>query len=384
MAAWCACCAVGFIAGVLLGACPVPGGRKRKTGVKVQGRRHRQRKVVLQREMPTSWRIITVGLLLPGGVGYVYAFLALWSLHRFVGFMTCATCAERLRKHVMASLLVEGGQRQTTVYGQVVGGAAPPCQLMRRRPMEGDRGMVLRQEWLERILSGQKTVELRGQRARPGHTWLVMGNRVHGSATITRCKQVGLAEFMELRGEHRVEMESLPYTCTHALWLSNVETLPETVPFVKLSGSIGWARIRYRLPEGYRKDGLRAKLRVKPTTLKKRRQSTSRAKQPKDGKVCAVGLTNIGNTCFVNSVLQMLFHSACVRAVLHAHVAEKHCDGECILCLLWRTNEAREAGQADAGVMAKLWKPFLAKVGLAGGAQESATEFVVAVCEEAG
>ena len=54
--------------------------------------------------------------------------------------------------------------------------AAPPQAVeaeSRLQPAAGDRIMVLRQPWLDMVLDGHKTLEIRGKRARPGWVcWL--------------------------------------------------------------------------------------------------------------------------------------------------------------------------------------------------------------------
>jgi uncharacterized UBP type Zn finger protein len=79
---------------------------------------------------------------------------------------------------------------------------------------------------------------------------------------------------------------------------------------------------------------------VSATKTKGKKSVKRRSKGPKTGKVCAVGLTGVGNTCYVNSVLHMLFHSKCLRALLQSHMAQKKCEEACVTCLLWQTNEA--------------------------------------------
>ena len=54
-------------------------------------------------------------------------------------------------------------------------------------PCVGDRIMVLKTRWLQCILNGTKTIELRGRQARLGRVWLGVGSEVHsGAATIAR------------------------------------------------------------------------------------------------------------------------------------------------------------------------------------------------------
>lgn len=54
-------------------------------------------------------------------------------------------------------------------------------------PCVGDRIMVLKTRWLQCILNGAKTIELRGRQARLGRVWLGVGSEVHyGAATIAR------------------------------------------------------------------------------------------------------------------------------------------------------------------------------------------------------
>ncbi|CAJ1458910.1 unnamed protein product [Effrenium voratum] len=94
------------------------------------------------------------------------------------------------------------------------------------------------------------------------------------------------------------------------------------------------------------------------------------------------GLCNVGNTCYMNGVLQALFHSKQLCLRLQTHVAQRKCAADCATCLLWQTNELRLFGQADRATM-EMWKPFLQAAGLGGGEQQSAADFAMSLCSKA-
>ena len=52
------------------------------------------------------------------------------------------------------------------------------------QPKIGDKIMVVRQPWLDKILDGSKTMELRCRRARVSVVWLGMGGAIYGRAKI--------------------------------------------------------------------------------------------------------------------------------------------------------------------------------------------------------
>ena len=41
-----------------------------------------------------------------------------------------------------------------------------------RLPQSGDRILVFKSEWIMRIMNGNKTLEIRGRRLRPGFYWI--------------------------------------------------------------------------------------------------------------------------------------------------------------------------------------------------------------------
>ena len=57
-------------------------------------------------------------------------------------------------------------------WGHRAGGPAADARV-------GARVLVLKKHWLQLILSGERTVEIRGQNARQGHTWLAAGTTIY-------------------------------------------------------------------------------------------------------------------------------------------------------------------------------------------------------------
>ena len=70
-------------------------------------------------------------------------------------------------------------------------------------PEIGDRIMVVKEAWLSLILSGTKTMEVRGKPAGTGHTWIAYDGLVYASAEIAECILLSKDDFEKTRGQHR-------------------------------------------------------------------------------------------------------------------------------------------------------------------------------------
>ena len=238
--------------------------------------------------------------------------------------------------------------------------------------------MILKKSWLNLILKGEKTMELRGQRARLGWTWLGEGNSVQGRARIVACQQLTLDTYSMYRPQHRVTKVELHYKKTNGLWLEDVQLPKKPIFFWKPWGVIGWAVVRYSsrdLPSKSRSKGQR-----KRSSLRRPKLQTQTCAGRRTGHVGDGGLMNIGNACFLNSVLQAILHVPHVANLLRP--ARRACGSDTWLwCLLRRTTAVREPGRADAEHM-RLWLPALARHDLdATGAQDSAFPLAAALCE---
>ena len=101
--------------------------------------------------------------------------------------------------------------------------------------------LVMRQPWLDLVLSGEKTMELRATRHALGRVWLGMGGKVYGCATISGARVLSEAEFHELADQHLWPRDAaLPYerrVC--GLGLTAPRRLAEPIPYWRPPGAVG-------------------------------------------------------------------------------------------------------------------------------------------------
>ncbi|CAJ1412828.1 unnamed protein product [Effrenium voratum] len=108
-------------------------------------------------------------------------------------------------------------------------------------PAVGDRVLVMRQPWLDLVLSGEKTLELRATRHALGRVWLGMGGKVYGGVTIAGSRVLSEAEFHEFADQHLWPRDAaLPYerrVC--GLALTAPQRLAEPIPYWRPPGAVG-------------------------------------------------------------------------------------------------------------------------------------------------
>jgi hypothetical protein len=111
-----------------------------------------------------------------------------------------------------------------------------------------DRALVIRPEWLERILAGEKTWEIRGAathiRGRIGLIGSGSGE-VSGEAELVDC--LGPLTYRGLVGSrvhHRVEdVGRITYAKPHAWVLRNAKRLRTPIPYTHPQGAVIWVRL---------------------------------------------------------------------------------------------------------------------------------------------
>jgi hypothetical protein len=110
------------------------------------------------------------------------------------------------------------------------------------QPKIGDRIMVVRQPWLDKILDGSKTMELRARKASVGFVWLGMGGTIYGRAKIASSVALTPVEFRAREAEHQWPTgEPIPYgEAPWGLILEQVTRLPTPLPYWRPPCAIGW------------------------------------------------------------------------------------------------------------------------------------------------
>lgn len=111
--------------------------------------------------------------------------------------------------------------------------------------------MVMKEHWLELILSRRKVLEIRGCNRLPGVYFLgrkhvldgVASHQIHGVATTLPAERIpSLERFAALLPLHQCEVDHMPYANTWALPLRDVRRIDPPIPYVHHRGSIGWCR----------------------------------------------------------------------------------------------------------------------------------------------
>ena len=111
-------------------------------------------------------------------------------------------------------------------------------------PQPGDRILVLKKHWLDKILAGVKTVELRHIRLKPGRCFLGHKSLIYGVAYLGDAELVPtMAEFRARFEEHRVDVDRLPYKTTWAIPMNKVRKTPPW-SYVHNKGAVGVVRYR--------------------------------------------------------------------------------------------------------------------------------------------
>ena len=111
------------------------------------------------------------------------------------------------------------------------------------KPQHGDRILVLKPHWLQQILSGNKTLEIRGSRLKAGHYYLGCGGKIHASAILDAPIAIeNVTQWIALREDHKVKTDALPYRKTYGLPIKKLTQLKKAVHYIHPRGAIGIVR----------------------------------------------------------------------------------------------------------------------------------------------
>ena len=112
------------------------------------------------------------------------------------------------------------------------------------RPDFGERVLILKQKWLDKVLQGHKQLEIRGSRLGEGDCWLGCNGRIQGKARIGEAILINsLGDWATLRDKHLVPGDELPYKKTWGLPLFDICRFTD-VRYQHRRGAIGIVKFR--------------------------------------------------------------------------------------------------------------------------------------------
>ena len=115
------------------------------------------------------------------------------------------------------------------------------------RPRVGDRILVLRPVWLDLILAGDKTMEIRSSPLRPGKYFLGCKQRILAVAHLGHPRRITTIEqWVELRPLHCVMSDELPYKRTFGLPIDSLHRVSAAIPYAHPRGAV--SVVKYRPP----------------------------------------------------------------------------------------------------------------------------------------
>lgn len=109
-----------------------------------------------------------------------------------------------------------------------------------RPPAPGDRILILKQPWLDLILSGLKTLEIRSRRLARQTYFLGCRRYIYGSAVVSDAFVIDTPmQWRALLPQHRWDVAQQPFRMTWAHKLSRVARAQAPVPYMHPRGAIG-------------------------------------------------------------------------------------------------------------------------------------------------
>lgn len=111
------------------------------------------------------------------------------------------------------------------------------------------KGLIVKSPWIDYILSGDKTWEIRGLRTKiRGEIGLIKSGsgRIYGKANLIDCFEISLPIYQSSIKMHMIPKEFLnvlPYKKTFAWVLEKAERFDEPIPYIHPMGAVIWVNI---------------------------------------------------------------------------------------------------------------------------------------------
>ncbi|ENQ3080414.1 ASCH domain-containing protein [Bacillus cereus] len=111
------------------------------------------------------------------------------------------------------------------------------------------KGLIIRSPWIELILEGKKTWEIRGANTKiRGKIALIKSGSgmVFGTIDLIDSKKLSLEEYQQSESFHKVPAQNClqePYKYTHAWIFQNPTPLKEPIPYKHPMGAVIWVNL---------------------------------------------------------------------------------------------------------------------------------------------
>ncbi|MGD6960409.1 ASCH domain-containing protein [Rossellomorea aquimaris] len=111
------------------------------------------------------------------------------------------------------------------------------------------KGLIVKSPWIELILEGKKTWEIRGSNTKIRGTIALIksgSGMVYGEVKINDSKELTLKDYQVSNEFHRVQSEhsqALPYKKTYAWVLEKPKIYEEPIPYKHPMGAVIWVNL---------------------------------------------------------------------------------------------------------------------------------------------
>lgn len=110
------------------------------------------------------------------------------------------------------------------------------------------RGLIIKKEWLDLILSGKKTIEVRSSKTSCiGETIYLLESKTHlvrGTCKIQKVEKLDETKWNETKDKHLVpcEFNQLPYKKSYGWYLQDVTKLDKEFSYSHPKGAVIWVK----------------------------------------------------------------------------------------------------------------------------------------------
>ena len=120
-----------------------------------------------------------------------------------------------------------------------------PTLMGRVMPRDGDRILVLKRRWLDLILSGEKTLEIRSKNMKGGTYFLGCGGEIFARVYLDQAFPIKTeVQWNSLREAHCVPYDALPYKKTFGMRLLRLVRMQSPIAYVHPRGAVGIVKYR--------------------------------------------------------------------------------------------------------------------------------------------